>query len=201
MAFDRRSLSLRTQESLHRAKRRRPARLESLEPRRLLATITVTSAGDAAAVDSGVSLREAILSINAGANLNADVVASGAYGTSVTILFNIPGGGVQTINVGGTGNGALPALTKPVTINGYSQPGTSQNGLANADNAVILIELSGASAGPRADGLSLGGGASTVQGLAINRYTGNGIKISGNNNTIAGNFIGVGKERAGGGGG
>ena len=78
----------------------------------MLATITVTSAGDAIAADSGVTLREAITSINNGADLNADVVASGAYGTNDTIEFNIPGAGVQTINVGGSGDGALPALTK-----------------------------------------------------------------------------------------
>jgi len=39
------------------------------------ATVTVTSTGDTVAVDGGVTLREALQSVNAGANVNADVVA------------------------------------------------------------------------------------------------------------------------------
>src|SRR6266568_8102055 len=46
------------------------------------ATITVTGTGDAIAVDGAVTLREAITSINNGANVNADVVAVGTYGSS-----------------------------------------------------------------------------------------------------------------------
>src|SRR5438094_4846113 len=45
------------------------------------ATITVTGVGDTTAVDGSVTLREAITSINNGANVNADVVAVGVYGT------------------------------------------------------------------------------------------------------------------------
>src|SRR5690242_8198695 len=75
--------------------------IESLEPRRLLSTVTVTDTGDTIAVDGKVTLREAITSINNGANVNADVVGAGAYGTSDTINFNIAGAGVQTINVTG----------------------------------------------------------------------------------------------------
>ena len=41
------------------------------------ATITVTGTGDAVFVDGSVSLREAIASINGGANVNSDVVAVG----------------------------------------------------------------------------------------------------------------------------
>lgn len=48
----------------------------------LAATITVNSTGDAIAVNGVVTLREAITSINNGANVNADVVAVGTYGTN-----------------------------------------------------------------------------------------------------------------------
>src|SRR5262249_39608392 len=97
-------------------------RIECLENRLPPATITVTTTAGDSAVDGTVSLREAILSINAGANINADVVAVGVYGVNDTIHFNISASGtVQTINVGGTGNGALPALIKPMTISGYSE--------------------------------------------------------------------------------
>jgi hypothetical protein len=55
------------------------------------ATIVVTGTGDTIAVDGLVTLREAMASVNAGANVNADVVAVGAYGSSDTINFAIPG--------------------------------------------------------------------------------------------------------------
>ena len=72
------------------------------------ATLTVTGTGDTIAVDGLVTLREAITSANNDANVNADVVAVGAYGTD-TIKFNIPGAGVKTIAPTST----LPAI--PIT--------------------------------------------------------------------------------------
>src|SRR5262245_17296692 len=98
--------------SAARTSRYRPL-LEPLEDRWVPAAILVTTTADNATVDGSVSLREAILSINQGANVNADVNAVGPYGTDDTIQFAIPGTGVQTINL----NSALPALTAAVTIN------------------------------------------------------------------------------------
>jgi len=86
----------------------------SLACRAQAATVTVTGSGDTSTVDGLVTLREAIASINAGANVNADVVAAGSYGTSDTIDFNIGGAGVHTISVASQ----LPSLVKPVTIDG-----------------------------------------------------------------------------------
>ena len=60
--------------------------------------------------------------------------------------LNIPGAGVKTINVGSDPSAAgigLPTMTKPRTINGYTQGVASLNTLANGDNALILIELNG----------------------------------------------------------
>src|SRR5438034_657839 len=82
------------------------------------ATITVTGTGDTIAVDGLVTLREAITSANNNANVNADVVAVGAYGTD-TINFAIPGAGVHTISPA-TG---LPTITDPIVIDGYTQSG------------------------------------------------------------------------------
>src|SRR4051794_12420544 len=117
-----------TSSSRSRSRRRRAlnvARLhgvERLEERTLLSTFTVTNTAD-----SGPnSLRQAIMSANSN---------SGPH----TINFNIPGTGVQTISPAT----AYPALTQPTTINGYSQPGTHQNTLANGNDAVLLIELDG----------------------------------------------------------
>ncbi len=153
------------------------------------ATITVTGTGDTIAVDGVVTLREAITSANNNSNVNADVVAVGAYGTNDTINFNIAGAGVKTISA----TAALPVIIRPVTINGYTQGVASANTLANGDNAVILIELNGTSAGGGNNGLTLGAGSdgSTIRGLAINRFAGNGLVVQSDANTISGNFIGI----------
>jgi hypothetical protein len=88
-----------------RRTKRRPLLLERLEDRNLLSTFLVTNTLD----DGGTgSLRWAINSANA----DADPVSN--------INFNIPGSGVQTI----TPNSSLPAITHPVIIDGYTQPGS-----------------------------------------------------------------------------
>jgi CSLREA domain-containing protein len=160
--------------------------------------ITVTTAADDLTPNDGsVSLREAIQAINngtAGADTDISSQNPGPFGVNDTIKFNISASGtVQTINVGSTGNGALPMLIKPMTINGYSEMGASMNTLANGDNAKILIELNGANAGPNADGLLVGatGAGSTIEGLAINRFSLNGIELQGSGCTITGNFVGT----------
>jgi hypothetical protein len=170
--------------------------LESLEDRSAPAVITVNTTGDTIAIDTFASLREAITSINNQADVNGDVTLArvGGYastpgGTPDVINFNIPATGVQTISA----SSAEPTITMPLTINGDSQPGASANTLTIADNAVILIQLDGASAGAGVDGLTLGAGSggSTIEGLDITRFTNNGIVIRSSGNTIAGNFIGV----------
>jgi hypothetical protein len=80
-------------------------------------------------------------------------VNSGAGGD--TIAFSIPGAGVHTIQ-----SQYLPALSVPVTIDGYTQPGAKANTLANGDNAVLLIDLGAAT-------LTVAGGNSTIRGLVI----------------------------------
>jgi len=164
------------------------------------AVITVTTtADDLIPNDGSVSLREAITAINAGNDLgDPDITAQnpGTFGTSNTIQFNIAAGGVQTINVGTDASAAgipLPTISKPVVINGYTQGGASLNTLARGDNAVLLIQLNGASAGVGANGLDLGigSGGSIVRGLVINRFSANGIAIESDGNTVVGNFIGT----------
>ena len=111
-----------------------------------------------------------------------------------TIDFNIPttdpgystGTGAWTIQPAS----ALPALTHPTVIDGYSQPGAAANTLAQGDNAQILVDLNGGQV-PTADGLTFTAGGSTVRGLAINGFT-NGIHLAGGTgDTIAGNFLGT----------
>jgi len=134
-------------------------------------TFTVTNTND-----SGPgSLRQAILDAND--TSGADVIE-----------FDIPGGDVHTISP----TSALPTVTGPVTINGYSQPGAEPNGKAVGNDAVLKIQLGGANAGT-ADGLRIGASNSTVKGLVINFWD-TGIRIGGSaatGNRVAGNFIGT----------
>jgi hypothetical protein len=125
-----------------------------LEDRCVLSTFTVTTTADdidggtllnPAGPDGTLSLREAI------------TVANLSSGTD-TIAFNILGLGVQTILPGS----ALPTIADPVIIDGTTQPSGS-------------IELDGTSAGATANGLDVQAGNSTIRGLAINRFAGNGI--------------------------
>ena len=155
------------------------------------ATVTVTGTGDTIAVDGLVTFREAITSANNNADVNADVAALGAYGTD-TISFDIAGPGVHTI----APSAALPTIVDPITIDGYTQPGSSANTQTTGDDAVLLIELNGANAGD-ANGLTITAGSSTVRGLAINRFigtsgsAGNAIALSGGGgNVVEGNFLG-----------
>src|SRR5437762_1408765 len=173
-------------------------RVEHLEDRHLLATITVTTiADDLTPNDSSVSLREAITAINAGNDLGDPNIAGqnpGTFGSGDTIHFNISGSGVHTINVGADASAAgipLPNITNAVILDGYSQPGASMNALGDSDNAVILIELNGTGAGATANGLTLTHNT-TVQGLAIGHFGGDGIFMTGSSsNIIQGNFIGI----------
>ncbi len=175
--------------SSRRARNRRH-HFESLEVRRLLATVTVTNNNDTTNAADGVSLREAINAINAGAD-GGDVVAVGAYGSNDTINFNIPAAGVQTIQVVA---GGLPVITKTVQINGYTQPLATANTLAVGDDANLLIELDGTNAGAVTNGLSFrdNSDGSSVRGLIINRFDGTGISAGRtSDHTFAGNFIGT----------
>lgn len=150
------------------------------------ATITVTGTGDTIAVDGAVTLREAITSINNGTNVNADVVAVGPYGTNDTVAFNITGGCAAPCTIAIVG--LFPALTKPMTIDGYTQPGASANTNAfpAALNTVLRIELNSPA------GLAVNAGGTTIRGLVINRSNSAvTITAAGGNVTIAGNFIGT----------
>ncbi len=129
--------------------------------------------------DSGPgSLRQAILQANA------------SPGTD-TISFNIPGTGAHTIQP----LSALPTITGPVVIDGYTQPGASPNtnppGVGS--NAVLMIELDGSIAGSDVNGLTITAGSSTIRGLVINRFNiGICLRSSGaSGNLVQGNFIGT----------
>ncbi|HJR79977.1 MAG TPA: choice-of-anchor Q domain-containing protein, partial [Anaerolineales bacterium] len=130
--------------------------------------------------DSGTgSLRQAILSANSTPN---------SINGPDEIHFNIPSEGISTISPASN----LPAITEPVVIDGYTQPGASPNTLATGNNADIRIELSGDSCdGVCAQALLISSGGSTIKGLAIHGDFNNGIEVNGSGSTIAGNFFGL----------
>jgi CSLREA domain-containing protein len=124
--------------------------------------------------------------------LRAAIQQANATAGADAINFAIPGTGVKTISVGATGFGALPTITDPVTIDGYTQPGSSPNTKAEGNDTVLKIELSGN--GQTGTGLAIThvSGSSVIKGLVINRF-GEGIDIQGDTvgNRIEGNFIGT----------
>ena len=127
--------------------------------------------------------------------LNAQVQPSN------TITFGIAGAGPFVIQP--TINAGLDPISVPVTIDGYTQPGTAKNGQTSGDNAILKIVLNGSNY-TVGDGQFTGNGlhfvagsdGSIVKGLVINEWLLNGILIDGSNGPIngiqiVGNFIGT----------
>ena len=173
-------------------------------PVRAAATFMVNSAGDQATGDNGVACTpqpgETPGSAPVGeCTLRAAIQAANATPGTDAIGFSIPGDGPHTIRPA-TG---LPPITEPVTIDGYSQPGSSPNNpdpeqVDPSTNAVLLIEIDGSALSAGGYGLLIVTSDVIVRGLVINRFEGGtGILIQGtseggaNRNTIAGNFIGT----------
>jgi hypothetical protein len=133
----------------------------------IAATFTVTNTNDS----GNGSLRKAIDDANA--NPGPD-----------SINFNISGAGVHSI----IPLSALPTITDPVVLDGYTQPGSSPNTLATGNNSIHLIELNGN--GAVFPGLTVTAGNCTLRGLMINRFNGNGpanalnIQTGGNHRSL-----------------
>lgn len=131
--------------------------------------------------DSGPgSLREAIAQSNA------------SVGIADRIEFNIPGSGVHTI----APQTELPAITDPVVIDGYSQPGASLNTLALGNDAVLKIEIDGSGVVGGGSGFRVLAGGSTLRGLVINRFPpsssfSSGVLLQSSGNVVEGNYIGT----------
>jgi titin len=136
--------------------------VEGLEPRTLLTTYMVTSAAD-----SGPNtLRAAI------------VLSNGDTAQPNVINFAINSAGVQVINL----QSALPSITQPVTIDG-----TSQTGYAGTP----LIELNGAGAGAAVNGIVISAPNTTVKGLDIGNFSGDGVDLLASGDVLASSYIGV----------
>ncbi len=119
------------------------------------------------------SLREAITAANGTANVDGPDV----------IEFNIPGTGPHTISP----DSALPAITDDVLIDGTTEPDYA---------GTPAIEIDGSSAGEAVSGLLIGSATTgvTIRGLAVNRFDGDGMVISGDGAAIEGSYIGLGTD-------
>jgi hypothetical protein len=147
-------------------------------------TFTVTNTSDA----GPGSLRQAIL------DANAIQVTGGTACAPHTIEFNIPGSGTRTIRP----LSPQPRFNIPITLDGYSQPGSSLNTQLQGSNAVILVELDGSLAGA-SDGLVIGGGipgsglcagsGSVIRGLVINRFAGAAISMGEDTCAVSGSCL------------
>src|SRR3954464_2025291 len=126
-----------------------PASAEPLEPRRLLATFTVTTTADA----GPGSLRQAILDANAAPDAD-----------QITFAIPSPVDAIQTIRP----LSALPDVTGTTTILAPTQSGTVRG---------PKVQLDGSAAGPAADGLTIRGANSIVSGLSVFDFAGNGIVV------------------------
>ena len=117
------------------------------------ATFTVTNANDSGAG----SLRDAITQANAAGGL--DTIAFNVSGTGCD------GAGVCTIAL----SSALPTISSPVTIDGYTQSGASPNTHATGalDTVLKIVITRGASFVPTGLVIASGGAGSTIKGLAI----------------------------------
>jgi hypothetical protein len=136
-------------------------------------TYTVTSTADSGAG----TLRQAILDANA--NPGAD-----------TIAFGIVGSGVHTIAPASP----LPTITDPVTIDGYTQSGSSANTnpASQGLNTVLQIEIDGTNAGA-APCLFVAADDVTIRGLVVNRCTDKAVATTGAHTdfVLEGCFIGT----------
>ena len=211
--FRRKLESILKRASASKAPRCKPPRtqltVEQLEDRCAPAVITVNSVADNNVRDDSLTLREAILIVDGNLAINKlsnaeqkQVTGNHVAGQTDTILFNIPGAGLHVVQPGS----ALDAITNPVVIDGYSQPGSkaNTNPVGDSDNAQLEIELDGSKVA-NAAGLAISAMNSVVKGLVINRFNGGEIVIQGGGgSTISGDFLGIlpdGTTGAGGGNG
>jgi parallel beta-helix repeat protein len=114
----------------------------------------------------------------------ATFAVNAANGTAAAdqIDFAIPGAGTHVISLAGP----LPAVTQPVAIRGYTQPGSSQAAAGSAANPTIVIDATNVP-----NGLQLAGDDSKVRGLVVNRAQTDGIRITGDRNVVTGSYVGT----------
>jgi len=115
-------------------------------------------------------------------SLRAAITAANGTAAPDTIEFAIPGNGVHTI----TPAVPLPTITRPVSIEGYTQPGSSP--AATGATAVPTVVINGSNV---PFGLNISGNGVEVRGLVVRNALFEGISIDGSDNVVAGSYIGL----------
>jgi CSLREA domain-containing protein len=149
-------------------------------------TYTVNRIGDAADLSAGNGKCDSSSASGLQCTLRAAIQEANAHSGADTIRFGITSSS-KVIRP----TSALPTITEKLTINGYSQSGSSANTLATGDNAVLKIVVDGTNAGASATGLFVQASGVLVKGLVIEHFSGFPVQIRGANNVISGNFIGT----------
>ena len=94
----------------------------------------------------------------------------------------------------------LPVIANPTNVDGTTQPGFGGSPIVEINGSQIFFPIDPKDPGnppagtqiPGINGLAFTAGSSTLRGLVINRFTGNGVvTLGGSNDKIAGNYIGT----------
>lgn len=150
-------------------------------------TFVVNRTSDLADLNAGDGLCDTAAQTGNQCTLRAAIEEANATAGADTIAFNIGGAAVvKTLSPASP----YPAITEAVTIDGYTQPGSTPNTLASGNDAVLSIQLNGTNAGADQHGLVIEADDSTVRGLMINRFGGDGVRLTGSGNRVEGNLIG-----------
>jgi CSLREA domain-containing protein len=149
---------------------------------------TVNDPGDAADAAPG---NGTCATVAGNCTLRAAIQEANARSGANTVRFALSGSGVRTIQL----SSSLPPLndrTGATTIDGYTQAGSSPNGAADIDDAVLRVQIRGT--GPDGvDGIRITSPGNLVRGLALFNIR-RPITLQGpdaNRNRVVGNFLGT----------
>jgi len=112
-------------------------------------------------------------------SLRSAIAYANATAGKQTIAFNLAGTGPIVIQP----KTALPTLLDTVVIDGTSQPGYATAPLVVIDGTLVSAAA--------ANGLLLVANSSSIQGLSIVGFKGDGIDVRGNDNIINDNYVGI----------
>lgn len=124
-------------------------------------------------------------------SLRDAITQSNTDNVATEITFNLGSACPYTISP----STALPAITAPIRIEGYSQAGTKQNDLESGNDASLCVILDG-TAHHLADGLVVSSAASddtsvTIDGIAFSGFSHGAVTMSGGSgHTIWGSRVG-----------
>ena len=171
----------------------------------IVGPLVVNSTGDAGDLLTGNGICDtgATVGSDPECTLRAAIEEANAYAGSNTIHFDIPSSDAGYV-AGPPAywsirpSAALPTITDPVIVDGYSQPGAGSGTTAfpTAFDMVLAVEVNGTlMAGTGTLGLDVNTTGATIRGLAINDFTGvnaTGLWLrGGGSHIVQGNFIGT----------